>query len=92
MAVPDVANSALCVLVMRIQDGSALAITALNFSQKPVRERLDLLKVEGLKGSALAGKPVIDSVKGEVEGKVDEQGVLDINLEGWSGKSLILDQ
>jgi trehalose synthase len=92
VAVPDVTNSALCALVMRIQDRSALAITALNFSQKPVHERLDLGKVEGLEASALVGRTVIDGIRGEAEGKVDEQGVLDINLEGWSGKSLIIDQ
>jgi trehalose synthase len=92
VAVPDVANSALCALVMRIRDGSELAITALNFSRKPVREHLDLRKVEGLKGSELAGRRVIDSVRGEVEGKVDERGALDIDLEGWSGKTLIIGQ
>ena len=90
MAVPDVTNSALCVLVMRIRDGSALAITALNFSQEAVHEQLDLRKVEGLKGSALAGQPVIDSVSGEAEGRVDERGALDIDLKGWSGKTLII--
>jgi maltose alpha-D-glucosyltransferase/alpha-amylase len=92
VAVPDVANSALCLLVMRLQDEPALAITALNFGQKPVRERLDLRKVEGLQGAAFAGQPVIDSVGGEPEGKVDARGVLNIELQGWSGKTLIIEQ
>jgi len=92
VAVPDVANSAICLLVMRIPEKSALAITALNYSQKPVQERLDLSTVTGLKGRALAGYSVINSVSGKTEGKVDSQGALNIALEGWSGKTLIIDQ
>jgi trehalose synthase len=91
VAVPAVTNSALCLLVMRIPDKSALAITALNFSQKPVRERIDLRKVGGLRSSAFAGQPVIDSVSGAAEGQVDSRGVLSIELDGWSGKTLIVD-
>jgi trehalose synthase len=87
--VPHVANSALCLLVMRIPDESALAITVLNFSQKPIRERIDLHKVRGLK-SAFAGQTVIDSVSGKGEGQVDSRGILTLELEGWSGKTLII--
>jgi hypothetical protein len=92
VAVPNVANSALCLLVMRLPGKPALAITALNYSQQPVRERLDLRKVEGLREFAFAGQPVINSVSGETEGKVTSQGALSIELEGWSGKTLIIEQ
>jgi trehalose synthase len=92
VAVPSVANSALCLLVMRIPDKSALAITALNYSQKAVRERFDLRAVKELNRTAVAGKSVIDSVSGKVEGTVDSHGTLNIELDGWSGKTLIIAQ
>jgi trehalose synthase len=92
LAVPDVTNSALCVLVMRLPDTSALAVTALNYSQKPVQERIELGKIEALKGIALAGRPVLDSVSGEAAGEVDSQGGLSIELEGWFGKTFIIEQ
>jgi len=91
-AVPAVANSALCLLVMRVPSEAGLAITALNFSQEPVRERIDLRGVEGVNASALAGQPVLDSVSGKAEGQVDPRGALLIELEGWSGKTLIISQ
>jgi trehalose synthase len=90
LAVPDVANSALCLLVMRIPGKSALAITALNYSQKPVHEQIELRKVGGLKEPAFVGQSVTNSVNGEGEGKVDSHGALNIELEGWSGKTLII--
>jgi trehalose synthase len=92
VAVPKVANSALCLLVMRLPGKPALAITALNYSQKPVRERINLRTVKGLKVPTLAGQPVINSVSGKTEGTVNLQGALNIELEGWSGKTLIIDQ
>jgi trehalose synthase len=90
VAVPNVTNSALCLLVMRLPGEPALAITALNYSQKPVQEEFDLRKVKELKGRAFAGQPVINSVSGDTEGKVTSQGALSIDLEGWSGKTLII--
>ncbi|HEX5009972.1 MAG TPA: maltose alpha-D-glucosyltransferase [Planctomycetota bacterium] len=92
LAVPDVAASALCVLVLRLPEESALGVTALNFGQKPIRERIDLDRIEALRGFALAGRPVVDSVSGEAAGEVDSQGGLSVALEGWSGKTLIIGQ
>ncbi|MCG6922495.1 MAG: hypothetical protein LJF15_15635, partial [Acidobacteria bacterium] len=62
----------------------------LNFGQKPIRERIDLGKIEALRGLALAGRPVLDSVSGEAADEVDAQGGLSIELEGWSGETLII--
>ncbi len=92
VAVADVAESALCVLVMRVPDATALAVSALNFGQQPIRERVDLARIEALRGLALAGRPVLDSVSGEAAGEVDAQGGLSIELDGWSGKMLIIGQ
>lgn len=92
LAVPDVTDSALCVLVMRVPEPSAIAVTTLNFSQKPVQETIALDKIAALKGLALAGQPVLDSVNGESAGEVDAQGGLSIKLDGWSGKTLIIGQ
>jgi len=90
VAVADVAESALCVLIMRVPEASTLAVSALNFGQKPIRERIDLGKIEALRGLALAGRPVLDSVSGEAADEVDAQGGLSIELEGWSGETLII--
>jgi trehalose synthase len=91
VALADVADSALCVLVMRLPQASALAVSALNFGQEPIRERIDLAGVEALGGLALAGRPVLDSVSGEAAGEVDAGGGLPIALEGWSGKTYIIE-
>jgi hypothetical protein len=92
VAVADVAESALCVLIMRVPEASTLAVSALNFGQKPIRERIDLDRIDALRGLALAGRPVLDSVSGEAAGEVDAQGGLSIELEGWSGKTFIIEQ
>jgi trehalose synthase len=92
VAVPDVTNSALCVLVMRLPEQLAVAVTALNYSQKPVQEQIALGKIEALKELTLAGRPALDSVSGESAGEVDAQGGLSIDLEGWSGKTLIIER
>jgi trehalose synthase len=92
VAVPDVAESALCVLITRVPEPSALAVTALNFGQEPIRERVDLDKVEALRGLALAGRPVLDGVSGEAAGEVEAQGGLSIELQGWSAKTFIIEQ
>jgi hypothetical protein len=86
VAVPDVVNTALCVLVLRIPGESTLAVTALNFSQKPIQERIVLRKIEALRGFALAGRHVIDSLSGQTPQEVDSQGGLSVEIEGWSGR------
>jgi trehalose synthase len=91
VALPDVAESALCVLVMRVPEPSALAVSALNFAQKPIRKRIDLGKIEALRGLTLAGQAVLDSVSGEAAGEVDAHGGLSIELQGWSGKTFIIE-
>jgi hypothetical protein len=64
----------------------------LNYSQKPVQEHIDLGKIEALKELTLAGRSVLDSISGEAAGDVDADGNLSIELEGWSGKTLIIEQ
>jgi len=91
VAVPDVVNTALCVLVLRLPGESALAVTALNFSQQPIQERIDLRKIEALRGFALAGRHVIDSVSGQAAHEVDAQGGLSLEIEGWSGQTLVIE-
>jgi len=90
VAVPNVTNSALCLLVMRIPGKPALAITALNYSQKPVQEQIDLRTIKGLRAAAFVGQPATNSVSGAAEGAVDSRGALSFQLEGWSGKALII--
>jgi trehalose synthase len=90
VAVPKVTHSALCVLVMRVPGSPALAITVLNYGQEPVQEQIDLGKVKKLQAPALAAQAVINSVSGETEGTVNSDGGLNVELQGWSGKTLII--
>jgi trehalose synthase len=92
IAVPEVKDSALCCLLMRIPGKPAMAITALNFGQKRVHEQIDLRKIKEVKASEFAGRSAVNSVTQEAEGKVSSEGVLNIELDGWSGKTLIIYQ
>jgi maltose alpha-D-glucosyltransferase/alpha-amylase len=64
LAVPDVKNRPVCILVMRAPGSTAAVITALNFSREAVEEEVDLQEVEGLEGVKLNGK-LLDIVSGE---------------------------
>lgn len=92
LAVPEPGNSALCLLVMRTPGKPTIAITALNFSRTPIQEKVNLAKINGLSASGLAGHAVTDAVTGASEGQVDANGIVNINLEGWSAKTLIIEQ
>lgn len=92
LAVPEVADSAVCLLVMRTPGKPALAITALNFSRRPVEERLDLSQIKGIDMSDFSGQTVLDSVSGKTDGSVNDTGVISVRLEGWKGKTLIVRQ
>jgi len=92
LAVPQVQNSALALLVMRPPGQPAIAITALNFSRNPIRESLDLSKIKTVNATQLKAQPVTDSISGKPEGQLDNEARLQIALDGWSAKTLIINQ
>lgn len=90
VAVPDVSHSAVCLLVMRVPGPPAVIVTALNFDRDPVSEPLDFGRVAGLDRAALADRRVLEVISGDSAGTVGPQGILQINLEGRSGKVLCI--
>ncbi|HQE28984.1 MAG TPA: maltose alpha-D-glucosyltransferase [Phycisphaerae bacterium] len=90
IAVPNVSNSALCVLLMRVPGTPVLAITVLNFSRGPVRERIDLSAIPGLPIERIVEQPVYEVMRERTEGRVSQQGIVDCTLDSWSGTLLIV--
>jgi len=91
LAVPEVNHSAAHLLVMRTPGKPALVITAVNFSHQPIEERIELHDVGELEVSAFVGQVARDCISTDAEGEVTPDGALNISLEEWSGKTLILE-
>lgn len=91
VAVLPVKNTALCVLVMRLPGKPQLAVTALNFGREPLREALDLSQVPGVLATELAGRPAIDVLTEKATGQIDPAGKLQIEPDGWVGKTVLLE-
>ena len=90
LAVPNVGNSAVCVLVMRLPDSGALAVTALNYGRDSTSIHVDLTTVPGATAGATAGQPARDVVADRDAGTVSGDGRLTVDLEGLSGRTLVL--
>jgi trehalose synthase len=90
LAVPPVSDRAVCVIVMKLPD-SKLAVTALNYGRGKTMVPLDLKQVPpGIQAQSLAGQAVTDIVAGTSAGVVDSGGVLNIDLDSLSGRTLVL--
>jgi len=90
VAVPDVSDASVCLLVIRLPGPPRVAVTALNFGRAPAAETLDLAAVPGLSAGNLKGRPALDAVSGERAGGVTDAGRLEIRLDALSGRTLIL--
>src|SRR5262249_25858491 len=77
VAVPEVKNAAVAVLVLKLPENGGWAITALNFGRAEVQETLDLTQLPG-PAARLHGGQVRDAVSGAVEGEVPESGRLKV--------------
>jgi hypothetical protein len=94
LAVPDVKNKSVCVLLLRVPGPHLGAITALNFSHRDVEERVDLVGQNGLvanRAGAMNGR-MFDAVKGEPEGNVPDSGQITIKLPALSAKTLVIER
>jgi len=89
LAVPEVKDSALCLLVLRLPD-SSVAVTALNFGRQAVEETLDLAELHGVAAKNLAGEKVVDILSAETVGHVSETGRLKIKLAPLTGTTLVI--
>jgi len=91
LAVPEVDNRPVCILVMQAPGPAAAVITAMNFSQEPVREELDLSDTEGLADETLTGK-LLDIITGEQLGRLPDSGRITIELPALTAKTILLEK
>lgn len=80
IAIPDVHNPALLVLVHELPDARGTQVTALNFGPDPLEETIILEQVQT--------GPVVDMLNGTIFGDLPESGELFIRLGGFEGQSL----
>jgi trehalose synthase len=93
LAVPQVGDKSVCVLVMRLPDSQNLAITALNYGRGNTSVQVDLTQVPpGIPSTSVAGQKAQDIVAGQQAGTVSDSGQLSIDLESLSGKTLVVER
>ena len=80
IAIPDVQNPSLLVMVHELPDNRGAQITALNFGSEPIEETITLPHMET--------GPVVDMLEETIVGDLQEDGVLTIKLDAYSGQSL----
>jgi len=76
---------------MRSPGNTSTIITALNFERESVKEELDFKKLKQLSDVKHSGEVIVNCVADKAEGRVDEDGKMDINLGPWSGKTFSID-
>jgi maltose alpha-D-glucosyltransferase/alpha-amylase len=90
LAAPQTKNPGVCLLILKLPDGGACAVTALNFGRAPVEETVNLAAVPGVSADALRGAKAVDVISREASGGVDGAGRLTIKLDALSGKTLVI--
>jgi maltose alpha-D-glucosyltransferase/alpha-amylase len=89
LAVPPVGDKGVCVLIMRLPDSQNLAITALNYGRGSTSVQVNLTQVPpGIPPTSVAGQTATDIVSGQSAGVVSDSGLLSIDLDSLSGKTL----
>jgi trehalose synthase len=89
LAVPEVKNRGVCLLVLKLPGKHPLAITALNFGRERAREQVDLSTLKGIPARMWQGRKVTDSNDQDL-GMASESGKLTITLPPLTGRTLIL--
>jgi hypothetical protein len=90
VAVPDVKNKAVCVLLLRVPGSYIGAVTALNFSHSDAREEIDVRVLADDKASKKIGGDTTDILTGEPGGELSDLGRMRIDLPAMSAKTLII--
>jgi hypothetical protein len=89
LAVPNVGNPGVCVLVMSLPDSAGLAITALNYGRNDAAVEVDLTQA-GIPAESIAGKPARDIVADQDAGVVSDSGRLAVTLDALSGRTIVI--
>jgi trehalose synthase len=91
LAVPPVGDKGVCVLAMQLPDSKTLAITALNYGRGSTSVQVNLTQVPpGIPSTSLAGQTATDIVAGQSAGVVSDGGLLNIDLDALSGKTVVV--
>ncbi|KPJ67431.1 MAG: hypothetical protein AMJ43_04005 [Coxiella sp. DG_40] len=88
IAAPKVKNKGAIIMVHKLTKNSSYQITALNFSDQTIVEKLDL---NALKLNNPIGNKVTDLLTNKKYAAVDRNGILNIELKTLQGKILMID-
>jgi maltose alpha-D-glucosyltransferase/alpha-amylase len=89
-AVPPVPNAGLAVVVMTLPD-SSLAITALNYGRQATSVEVDLTQIPpGIPAGTIGGVAAVDAISGQSAGTVSAAGLLKIDLESITGRTIVV--
>jgi maltose alpha-D-glucosyltransferase/alpha-amylase len=91
IAAPDVADSSIAVLVMRLPDSKTVALTTLNYGRTRASVNLDLSTIRGISASQVQGRKAHDIVADQDAGTVSTDGRLTIDLAPISGRTIVLE-
>jgi hypothetical protein len=76
---------------MQVPGSAVAAVTAMNFSHRPVQECLDLRKVNGLSEDRLSGK-LLDILTGEQLGELPQSGCMTIDLPALTARTIVIEK
>jgi trehalose synthase len=91
LAVPEVSNNSIFLLVMSIPENNRIAVTAINFGRSSVSEKIDFAKIKGIDWQRLCGQKVTDALEEKQITTVSEDGSFQVKLDGWKAKLLIIE-
>ncbi|MDB4952847.1 MAG: trehalose synthase [Myxococcales bacterium] len=90
IAVPDVSDRAVCVLIMRLPDTGDVAITALSYRRDSTTFDVDLSQLPGISADQLRGRAARDIVTEQDIGSVTNASHLTMRLDGISGRTVVI--
>jgi trehalose synthase len=90
LAVPNVGNPAVCVLVMQLPGSKNLAVTALNYARTDWSIDIDLNQVSGVQASSIAGQMAHDIVANQDVATVSNTGRLTMKVDSLSGRTVVV--
>jgi len=90
VAVPNVENPGVCILVLDVPDASAVAVTALNFSRGPVEETVKLAEIKDLQDKQPSGQ-LLEIVSGNRLGELPKTGRLTMQLAPLAAQCIIVE-
>ncbi|MCK4609226.1 MAG: maltose alpha-D-glucosyltransferase [Gammaproteobacteria bacterium] len=87
IAIPEVANRGAVIMLHKLPENSGYEITALNFGDEVVVEKIDLSR---LTGNDCSNRTVVDLLQNVKHGSVNAEGIVQIELKPLEGKVLLV--